>query len=52
MLHQACGQGVDSLLIRAMNSQSLDNLSIVMIGLKPMNQALEKAFYEKRRLIE
>ena len=44
MFHQACGTGVDSLLIRAMKVQSLDNLSIVMIGLKGFRNALEKAW--------
>jgi hypothetical protein len=48
MFHQACGHGVDSLLIKAMNSQSLDNLSVVMIGLKGMLNAIEKAFTTKQ----
>ena len=39
--HQACGQGVDNLIIKCMKAQSLDNLSIVMIGLKGFKIALE-----------
>ena len=42
--HQACGHGVDQLLIKAMKAQSLDNLSIVMIGLRGFKLSLEKAF--------
>mmetsp|Transcript_6292 Transcript_6292/g.10677 ORF Transcript_6292/g.10677 Transcript_6292/m.10677 type:complete len:144 (+) Transcript_6292:562-993(+) len=42
--HQACGHGVDQLLIKAMKLQSLDNLSIVMIGLKNFRAALEQAW--------
>lgn len=34
MFHQACGFGVDSLIIKSMKAQSLDNLSLVMIGFK------------------
>jgi len=44
MFHQACGHAVDALLMKAMKAQSLDNLSVVMIGLKGFHQALEKAF--------
>jgi hypothetical protein len=44
MFHQACGYGVDSLVIKAMKAQSLDNLSVVMIGLKGLNSFLEKAY--------
>ena len=40
LLHQVCGNGVDQLLIKAMRYQSLDNLSIVMIGLKNFKQSL------------
>lgn len=44
MYHLACGHGVESLLIRAMKSQSFDNVSVVMIGLKGFQKALEKAY--------
>jgi hypothetical protein len=44
MYHLACGHGVESLLIRAMKSQSFDNVSVVMIGLKGFYKALEKAY--------
>ena len=46
--HQACGHGVDSLLVRAMKSQSLDNLSVVMIGLRGFRIALEKAYAARK----
>ena len=49
MFHQACGFGVDSLLIKAMKAQSLDNLSVVMIGLKGFQHSLEKAFKNRYR---
>jgi len=39
--HQANGHGVDALLMKAMKAQSLDNLSVVMIGLKGLVSALE-----------
>ena len=45
--HQACGHGVDSLLIKAMKAQSLDNLSVVMIGLKGFYTSLQKAYKER-----
>ena len=44
LYHQACGHGVDQLLIKGMKAQSLDNLSIVMIGLKGFYNSLEKAY--------
>lgn len=42
--HQACGNGVDALLIKAMRFQSLDNLSVVMIGLKNFKNSLKRAW--------
>lgn len=42
--HQACGFGVDHLLMKSMKAQSLDNLSVVMIGLKGLRKALEQAY--------
>lgn len=42
--HQGCGAGVDSLLIKAMKMQSLDNLSVVMIGLQGFKLALAEAW--------
>jgi hypothetical protein len=44
LYHQACGAGVDALLIKAMRAQSLDNLSVVMIGLKGFYKSMEKAW--------
>lgn len=48
--HQACGNGVDTLLIRAMRLQSLDNLSVVMIGLKGFKKALQQAWEVRRNV--
>ena len=48
MYHLACGHGVESLLIRAMKSQSFDNVSVVMIGLKGFYKALEKAYLTRQ----
>ena len=45
--HQCCGSGVDSLMVKAMKLQSLDNLSVVMIGLKGFYKAMEKAWEAK-----
>ena len=42
---------MDQLLIKAMRYQSLDNLSIVMIGLKNFKKALQSA-WEMRRGVE
>ena len=42
--HQGCGAGVDSLLIKAMKMQSLDNLSVVMIGLQGFKLAMAEAW--------
>ena len=47
LFHQACGAGVDQLLIKAMKAQSLDNLSVVMIGLKGFYQSMNKAWDAK-----
>jgi hypothetical protein len=51
MYHLACGHGVESLLIRAMKSQSFDNVSVVMIGLKGFYKALEKAHLTKHNKV-
>ena len=48
LYHQICGNGVDQLLIKAMRYQSLDNLSIVMIGLKNFRQTLQEAWKMRR----
>ena len=48
MYHQICGNGVDNLLIKAMKLQSLDNLSVVMIGFKNFRAALQKAWDVRR----
>jgi len=46
--HQGCGAGVDSLLIKAMKMQSLDNLSVVLIGLQGFKSALAEAWEAKQ----
>lgn len=48
--HQACGNSVDSLLIKAMRYQSLDNLSVVMIGLRGFKAAMKKAYEAKQSI--
>lgn len=48
--HQACGSGVDHLVMKSMKAQSLDNLSVVMIGLQNFRRALEQAYALRHNL--
>ena len=41
---------MDSLLIKAMKMQSLDNLSVVMIGLQGFKNALAEAWEAKQQI--